>query len=114
MRKILIGLTGGLAAIIVFNHIRADLAASAIHKEYKRCETGYKLLGKKERFLKNLAESGESQEKHASTIKSMDEVEDSCAKYSKYFGEWGEGRIKPSDNLVWALLSRYEPEKLKQ
>ncbi|MFN8995956.1 MAG: hypothetical protein ACK5X3_20145 [Pseudomonadota bacterium] len=116
MKKIFVVLAvlvGGLGVVSLFNHARADLAVSAIYPDYKLCRSGYKLLGEKEQFLKNIASFNESEEKYRNTIETINRVEDSCARYYKYLGEWSDLKIKPSDDLVWALVSRYEPEKIK-
>lgn len=107
-------LVGGLGLVGLFNHVRASQAASAIYPDYESCRSGYKLLGKKERFLENLASLNESKEKYRDAIEVMDRVETSCARYYKYLGEWSDLKIKPSDDLVWALVSLYEPKRLKQ
>ena len=117
LNSVLWGLAGSIAAIAVsvpvINELRANEAAGDIAKDYKRCAQGYSLLGKEEEASKLVGSKDEPRylKEHLETLRS---IERSCDKYNRYLNEWGTFKIVPSEDLVLALISRYEPEKLKQ
>jgi len=92
---------------------QANRAASDILEDYKICRQGYSLLGAYEKNVKLLGTKDEFRglQEHLKTLKA---VEDSCKSYYGYFQRWGSTKIEPPDELFFALVSRYEPEKLKQ
>ena len=116
MKKILIAVgcsVGVLASIATFNYARSYFAASAIYADYKECAIAYPLPGKKDQFLAGETEDEKRTERYTRTLEQIEKAEASCAKYNKYLDEWGDRHIKPSTDLVLALVSRYEPERLK-
>ena len=108
------GLVGLLTLAAIFNNTRSYLAASSVSDDYNRCERNYELLGKEERFVKNSTEVDMQSSGHKMTLEVMRRTETSCANYYRYWKAWGSSKLPPSDNLFWALISRYEPERLKQ
>jgi hypothetical protein len=117
LNLILGGIAVAIAAIAVsvpiVREAQANKAAEEIVEDYKLCSQGYSLLGKAEQTAKLMGSKDEPRglKEHLATLKS---VERSCARYNDYLAKWGTFKIVPSEELVLALVSRYEPERLKQ
>lgn len=117
LNLILGGIAVAVAAIAVsipvVKEAQANKAAEEIAQDYKLCSQGYPLLGKEEQTAKLVGSRDEPRwlKEHLVTLRS---VEQSCARYNDYLAKWGTFKIVPSEELVLALVSLYEPERLKQ
>ena len=116
--KLVLGGIGIVVAAIavsipIINETQANRAAEEVREDYKNCEQGYSLLGKEEEAAKLVGTKDEPKwlREHLKTLRT---VETSCARYHRYLNKWGTFKIVPSEDLVFALVSRYEPEKQKQ
>lgn len=109
---IALGATVVLAILSVgaVRSFQSKSAASAIAEDYKYCSTSYSLLGKED-GIKTLPNSDPTKQL---ALEQISKAETSCSKYHKYFKEWADSEIKPSQDLILALVSRYEPERLNQ
>jgi len=99
-----------LLSVGAVRSFQSKSAATAIAEDYRYCSTSYSLLGKEE-GLKTLPDSDPTKQL---ALEQTAKAEASCSRYHKYFKEWADSEIKPSQDLLIALVSRYEPEKLKQ
>lgn len=106
---VLVGIGVAIAAIAIARNIQSKMAASAIANDYEFCSRSYKLLGAIDR-IKTLPDDDPSKRL---ALEHSSKVEASCSRYHKYFNEWADSEIKPSGDLIFALLLRYEPEKAK-
>lgn len=112
---------GGIAVVVaaiavsipVVNEAQSRQAAAEILEDYKLCDQGYELLGKEEAAAK-LLNTKDEPSGHREYLATLRSVEASCARYNRYLNRWGTFKIVPSESLVLALVSRYEPERLKQ
>jgi hypothetical protein len=99
-----------LAVVGVTRQIQSKSAASAIAEDYKYCSTSYALLGKGDK-IKTLPDSDPTKQL---ALEQISKAEASCSNYHAYFKKWADSEIRPSQDLLIVLVSRYEPEKLKQ
>lgn len=102
-----------IISIPVVRSAQLGFETEAVQEHYRICENSYKLIEKKEEALKLLG-TKDAPKWLGEHLKFLREVESSCETYQRYLKKWGKAKIKPSEELEAALVSRYEPEKLKQ
>jgi len=104
-----------LILVPTFNITRSYLAASFIYQDYRACRSYPSLAGGEDifAFARNATEPEKQTEKYQQNIATARRITASCDKYYQYWREWGDKELPVSEEFLWFLISRYEPERLK-
>lgn len=117
MKKSLMAIVGVVSLLVLvptFNITRSYLAASSIYQDYKACRSYPKLAGGEDVFARNATELEKQTEKYQQNIAAARRIAASCDKYYQYWKEWGDKELPVPKEFLRFLISRYEPERLKQ